>query len=56
MIKKLMLCSMTALLFSAVSFAGNGDKGKDKNKKAHSSCTKGCPGKECSKQKATAKS
>ena len=52
--KKIVVLSAVVLLVSGVSFAhGNhdngGDKGKEKKKKAQTSCTKGCPGKECSK-------
>jgi hypothetical protein len=56
--KKLLLLSTTALLFSTVSFAGNTggdqDKGKDKKKTDSTKAktmTKPCPGKECSKKK-----
>jgi hypothetical protein len=53
--KKLFVLSAAALLLSGITFAGNGDKGKEKGKKAQSTCTKSCPGKECGKQKAPAK-
>jgi hypothetical protein len=52
--KKLLILSTVALLFSTVSFAGGDqDKGKDKKKKTDSTKTvaKPCPGKECSKKK-----
>ena len=54
--KKLLILSTFALLFSAAGFAGKGgdqDKGKDKKKKTDSTktMTKPCPGKECSKKK-----
>jgi len=54
--KKLLILSTAALLFSSISFAGNGgdkDKGKDKGKKAATkTAVKPCPGKECGKKKA----
>ena len=51
--KKIITLSAIALLVSGVSFAHNsgGDKGKDKGKKAKTTCTKSCPGKECGKKK-----
>lgn len=57
--KRLMILSTAVLLFSGLAFAsagGDKDKGKDKNKKPQSGCTKGCPGKECGKKKDTSKS
>jgi len=54
--KKLLILSTAAFLFTGIAFAGNGgDKGKDKGKKpakTTKTCTKSCPGKECGKKKA----
>jgi len=47
--KKIVLFSTAALLFSSVVFA-NGDKGKEKGKKKEKT-HKSCPGKECGKDK-----
>ncbi|HEX9514259.1 MAG TPA: hypothetical protein VF939_27390 [Puia sp.] len=47
--KKLVVLSMVAFLFSGVTFAH--DNGKEKGKKAKPTCTKSCPGKECCKKK-----
>ncbi|HEY4062484.1 MAG TPA: hypothetical protein VGM30_11310 [Puia sp.] len=50
--KKLLILSTAALLFSAVSFAGDTGGGKDKKKKTDSTkAMKPCPGKVCSKKK-----
>jgi len=49
--KKLLILSTAAFLFTGIAFAGNGgDKGKDK-KKVKARTTKTCPGKECGKKK-----
>lgn len=48
---KLLILSTAALLISGLSFAHEKEKGKDKDKKAKTTCTKGCPGKECGKKK-----
>jgi hypothetical protein len=53
--KKLLILSTAAFLFSGVAFAHNGgdkDKGKKEKKKTEKTCTKTCPGKECGKKKA----
>jgi hypothetical protein len=53
--KKLLILSTAAFLFTGVAFANGGDKGKDKGKKpakTTKTCTKSCPGKECGKKKA----
>ncbi len=47
--KKLLILSTAAFLFSGVAFAG-GDKGKEKGKKKEKT-HKSCPGKECCKDK-----
>ena len=49
--KKLMMLSTAALLITGVAFAHDKDKGKNKDKKVKTTCTKGCPGKECGKKK-----
>jgi hypothetical protein len=49
--KKLLILSTAAFLFTGVVFANGGDKGKGK-KKDKPKTTKACPGKECSKKKA----
>nr|WP_189523670.1 hypothetical protein [Nostoc sp. PA-18-2419] len=51
--KKIVILSTAALLFTGLSFANEGkdkEKGKDKPKK-EKSAPKPCPGKECSKKK-----
>ena len=50
--KKLIIFSTAALLFSGVSFAQEKEKGKEKPKKEKTDTKTSCPGKECKKKKA----
>lgn len=47
--KKILILSTAAFLFSGIAFAANGEKGKDKGKKKEKT-HKTCSGKECGKK------
>ncbi|HTI11177.1 MAG TPA: hypothetical protein VL832_21545 [Puia sp.] len=49
--KKIIILSAVALLFSGVGFAHDNGGDKGKGKKSKPATTKSCPGKECGKKK-----